>query len=345
MGVRGGGWDVRIRQARIVYLGYVPILVYVMAKVAIIGASGNVGRYTALTVSHSPYVSELLLFGRPGKEEVLHGLASDLHDSFAARGSQADVRYSCNEEDLEGSSIVIVTSGVPRKDGQDRNDLAHENARMVSEIASMVGRYAPNAILFIITNPVDVMTAVALKYSGMKPNQVIGLGTHLDSMRLKWYIAKYFDVHVSEVHTRIIGEHGESMVPLWSATTIGGISIQNLPEFEDLPEEKIMHDVMNAGSNINRRIGATVYGPGDAIATIVGTILGNEKRILTISTFIRSEIHNIGDVCIGTPVRLDRNGAKTIAITLSDSEVEGFRKSVDKIRTITREVLERLEEN
>ncbi|KAF1073769.1 malate dehydrogenase [Methanogenium sp. MK-MG] len=189
------------------------------------------------------------------------------------------------------------------------------------------------------------MTAVALKYSGMKPNQVIGLGTHLDSMRLKWNIAKYFDVHVSEVHTRIIGEHGDSMVPLWSATTVGGIAIQNIPDFKNLPEDKIMYNVMNAGSAIISRIGATVYGPGDAIATIVRTILGNEKRILTVSVFINSEIHNIGDVCIGIPARLDRNGATPLAITISEDEVEGFRKSVEKVRGVTQEVIEQLDES
>jgi malate dehydrogenase len=345
MGVRGGGWSGRIRQTRIVYPGYVPFLVFLMGKVTIIGATGNVGRYTALAVSYIPYVSELLLFGRPGREEVLHGLAYDLHDSFAARGNQADVKFSCIPKDLEGSDIVIVTSGVPRKEGQDRIDLAHENARMISEVAAMVGWYAPNAILFIVSNPVDVMTAVALKYSGMKPNKVIGLGTHLDSMRLKWNLAKYFDVHVSEVHTRIIGEHGESMVPLWSATTVGGISIRNLPEFEDFPKDKIMYNVMNAGSAIISRIGATVYGPGDAIATIVRTILGNEKRILTVSAFISSEIHNIGDVCIGIPARLDKNGATPLAITISETEVEGFRESVEKVRSVTQEVIEQLDES
>ncbi|WAI00167.1 malate dehydrogenase [Methanogenium organophilum] len=315
-----------------------------MAKVAIIGATGNVGRYTALAVSYIPYVSELLLFGRPGREEVLHGLAYDLQDSFAARGSQTDVKFSSTPKDLEGSDIIIVTSGVPRKEGQDRIDLAHENARMISEFAAMVGWYAPDAILFIVSNPVDVMTAVALKYSGMKPGQVIGLGTHLDSMRLKWNLSRFFDVHVSEVHTRIIGEHGDSMVPLWSATTIGGISIQNLPEFENLPEDRIMDNVMNAGSAIISRIGATVYGPGDAIATIVRTILGNEKRVLTVSTFISSEIHNIGDVCIGTPALLDKNGAKPLAINISEHEVDEFRKSVEKVRGITQEVIERLDE-
>ena len=109
------------------------------------------------------------------------------------------------------------------------------NARIVAPIAETIGVVAPDTKILVVTNPVDVMTSVALKYSKLKPTQVFGLGTHLDSMRLKSLIASYFHVHVSEVHTRIIGEHGDSLVPLWSATTIGGIKISNLPEFAHLP--------------------------------------------------------------------------------------------------------------
>jgi len=152
---------------------------------------------------------------------------------------------------------------------------------VVKYYAEMVGRIAPESIILMITNPVDIMTAVALKYSGMKPNQVFGLGTHLDSMH----------VHVSEVHTRIIGEHGTSMVPLWSATTIGGIQIRNLPAFSKLPLEFMVESVKTAGAHIIKKIGATIYGPGEAISTIVSTILGNENRILTVSSYIKSEVH------------------------------------------------------
>ncbi|MBT8508599.1 malate dehydrogenase [Methanomicrobiaceae archaeon CYW5] len=315
-----------------------------MAKVTIIGASGHVGRYTALAVSYIPYVDEIVLYGREGSEEVLHGLACDLHDSFAARGTTLEVSFSTTPKDITGSDIVILTSGVPRRDGQDRMDLAHANARLVAQMAAMVGWYAPECLFLIVTNPVDVMTAVALKYSGMKPNQVFGLGTHLDSMRLKWNIAHFFGVHVSEVHTRIIGEHGDSMVPLWSATTIGGISIQNLPRFEHLPEERIMRNVKTAGTHIIRRIGATVYGPGDAISTIVRTVLGNENRILTVSAQISSEIEGVADVCIGVPAKLNRAGVFPVAITIDDKEVGEFTASADKIRGITKEVLDRLSE-
>jgi malate dehydrogenase len=203
---------------------------------------------------------------------------------------------------------------------------------------------APDTKIFMVTNPVDVMTSVALKYSGLAPQQVFGLGTHLDSMRLKSLIAGYFKVHPSEVHTRIIGEHGDSMVPLWSATTIGGIQISNLPAFSHLPVSEMVESVKSSGENIIRNKGSTVYGPGEAIATLVKTILGDENRILTVSAYIRREIHDIGDVCISVPARVNRSGVFPVTIKIDASEVTKFRESVEKIRTITKQVLAALEE-
>jgi malate dehydrogenase len=315
-----------------------------MAKVTILGATGNVGTFAAHTISEIPYVSEMLLVGRPGREDFLAGCCRDLSDSFAARGTHVRLSYSTRLADAEGSDIIICTAGVPRRPGQDRNDLAFENAKIIAETAETVSRSSPDAILFLVTNPVDVMTAVALKYSGFQPQQVFGLGTHLDSMRLKSLIARYFRVHVSEVHTRIIGEHGESMVPLWSATTIGGIQIHNLPTFSGLPAQEMIDTVRTSGEAIIRDKGSTVYGPGEAIATLVRTILGDENRILTVSSYITSEVHGIGDVCIGVPARLNRNGVFPVPISLKEDEVTGFAESVKKIRKVTAEVMERLEE-
>jgi malate dehydrogenase len=188
----------------------------------------------------------------------------------------------------------------------------------------------------MVTNPVDVMTFVALKYSGLKPSQVFGLGTHLDSMRLKSLIARYFKVHVSEVHTRIIGEHGDSLVPLWSAT--------RLPEFSRLPVQDIIDSVKTSGELIIKNKGSTVYGPGEAIASLVKTVLGDENRILTVSAYIKSEVHGIGDVCIGVPARINRSGVFPITIRIDESEVIAFRESVEKIRASTQKILAALEE-
>jgi len=314
-----------------------------MAKVTIIGATGNVGRFTAHTVSSIPHVNELLLLGREGRADILEGLTRDFYDSFAAKGRNLDLSWSTDMEDLRGSEIVIVSAGIPRQAGQNRNDLAFKNGLLVSEIAKKIGNIAPDAIILMVTNPVDVMTAVALRYSGLEARQVFGLGTHLDSMRLKSLIASYFDVHVSEVHTRIIGEHGETMVPLWSATTIGGITVNNLPAFSDLPSAKMVEDVRTAGEDIIRKIGATVYGPGEAIGTLVRTILGDENRILTVSSYVRSEVHDIGNVCIGVPARINRQGAFPVPIRIHEDEIAAFRHSVDTIRIISEEVFARIE--
>ncbi len=316
-----------------------------MAKVTIIGATGRIGSFTAHTISEIPYVHKILLFGRAGRETHLDGVMRDLSDSFAARGRDIRLICSTNPRDMRGSDVIICASGVPRKPGQDRMDLAAENAKIVARYARIAGEVAPRAIFFVITNPVDVMTAVALRYSGMEPRQVFGLGTHLDSMRLKSLIAHFFGVHVSEVHTRIIGEHGEGMVPLWSATTIGGIDISNLPAFSELPAEKMVRITKTSGENIIKNKGATVYGPGEAIATIIRTILGNEYRILTVSSYIRSEVHDIGDVCIGVPALINRKGAFPVHIRIREDEVAAFQKSVEKIRRITEDVFKKLEKD
>jgi malate dehydrogenase len=314
-----------------------------MAKVTIIGATGNVGMFAAHAISAIPHVSEILLYGREGRESLLKGITQDLLDSFAARGTDIETSWTTSLNDVAGSEIVVITAGEPRKAEQDRLDLALGNAKIIAPIARIIGTATPDTKILMVTNPVDIMTSVALKYSSLKPSQVFGLGTHLDSMRLKSLIAAYFRVHVSEVHTRIIGEHGDSMVPLWSATTIGGIKISNLPEFSHLPVQEIIRSVRCTGQQIIQNKGSTVYGPGEAIASLVRTVLGDENRILTVSTYIRSEVHGIGDVCIGVPARVNREGVFPITIRLDESEVIAFRVSVEKIRTNTRQVIDVLE--
>jgi len=313
-----------------------------MATVAIIGATGRIGSFAAHAVSHDPYVGEILLLGREGSEERLDGLVRDLQDSFAARGSNTRIGWSVDTDDLGGSDIVVFAAGIPRRPGQDRLDLARENARIVAPAARTVSRVAPGAIILMVTNPVDVMTTVALRVSGMQPERVFGLGTHLDSMRLKSLIASFFGVHVSEVHTRIIGEHGESMVPLWSATTVGGIRIENLPAFSNLPREEMISAVRTSGEEIIRKMGGTMYGAGEAIATLVHTILGNENRILTVSRYVGRDESGIGDVCIGAPARINREGIFPVPIRIEESEEQAFRRSVEKIRGITGRVLDGL---
>ena len=315
-----------------------------MAKVSIIGATGRLGAFAAHTLSHIPYVDELMLIGRTGREDFLDGMVRDLAESFAARGDGTSISWSTDLEDIERSLVVICTAGIAREPGQDRLELAMQNARIVAPLSEQIGEITPGAIILMVTNPVDVMTAVAFRYSHLNPERVFGLGTHLDSMRLKSLIAEKLHVHVSEVHTRIVGEHGESMVPLWSATTIGGIRINNLPAYSRLDLARMVETVKSSGEMIIKKKGSTVYGPGEAIATLVRTVLGNENRILTVSSYIRSEVHDIRDVCIGVPARINRNGVFPIPIRLEEEEVLAFRESAEKIRMFTDEVLEKLKQ-
>ncbi|HKM41160.1 MAG TPA: malate dehydrogenase [Methanocorpusculum sp.] len=309
-----------------------------MAKVTIIGATGQVGSYVAHAVSQFPHVQEMCLYGRPGNETYLDGLAHDMMDSFAARGTNTRVTIGTNPKELRGSDIIVLTSGLPRKATQSRLDLALVNARIVKEYAEQVGRMAPESILLVVTNPVDIMTTVALKYSGMMPHRVFGLGTHLDSMRLKACLAEFFNVHVSEVHTRIIGEHGDSMVPMWSATTIGGIQIDNLLGVAHVPREKMMERVKGSGTYIIQAKGSTIYGPGDAIATLVRTIVEDENRMLTVSTHIPREVLGHDGVCISVPTRITRGGVFPIGVKYSEEEERLLAESIQVIRETTEKV-------
>ena len=156
-----------------------------MAKVTIIGATGNVGTFAAHTIAEIPYVSEILLVGRNGRENLLCGIAQDMKDAFAACGNYTELNWTTDISDTAGSDIVICAAGAARQAGQDRLDLALGNARIVASTSRLISEHAPETTLLMVTNPVDVMTSVALRYSGLEPSRVFGLGTHLDSMRLK----------------------------------------------------------------------------------------------------------------------------------------------------------------
>jgi malate dehydrogenase len=231
----------------------------------------------------------------------------------------------------------------------EREDLGALNAQIVAEYSKKIAEVAPDSIILVITNPVDVMTYVALKASGFKKNKVFGLGNHLDSLRFKNYIAKHFHVHVSEIHTRIIGQHGPQMVPLISSTSIGGIPIEYYSAwdyftgYKPFDIKKTIESVKNAGSNIIGKKGATEYGPAFAISNIVTTILNDENKILTVSAYLEGEIENIEDVCLGVPVKLGIEGIKGILpIKMSEDERESFLKAAEVVKNETKKIIENL---
>ena len=309
-------------------------------KVSILGASGRVGRATAFCLAEESVVSELLLVSRECSLDQIEGEATDMYDALAAKDINVQIGTSCQLENLVDSDIVVITAGIPRSSGMPTIDLAITNAKIVAQYARAVAKHAPESIILVVTNPVDVMTYVAYKTSGFPRNRVIGLGNHLDSLRLKNMLAKHFKVHVSEIHTRIIGEHGENMVPLLSSTSIGGILVKYFPEYSSFDVDDFIEKVKNAGIHVISKKGSTEFGPAFAIANIVNTVLKDEKTILTITTYLKDEIEGVNDVCLGVPVKLGRNGVeRIIRVKANDDEIKAFILAAKSVKKITDEVM------
>lgn len=313
-------------------------------KVSVIGASGRVGRAAAFCLAEENMVSKLVLFSRKESVEKIEGETLDMNDAMAAKDQRISILSSCDMENLEDSDVVVLAAGIPRKAGMSRSEIAVPNAKIIAEYSRMVAKYSPNSIILVVTNPVDVMTYVALKASGFDRSKVFGLGNHLDSLRLRNMLAKHFNIHVSEIHTRVIGEHGDHMVPLVSSTSIGGILLKNYALDGTLDMEGMVKKVINAGSYVINKKGSTEYGPAYAISNIISTILKDEKKILTVSAYLDGEIKDVKDVCLGVPVKLGINGIeRIIPIKMNDNETDAFLKAADFVKERTDEVMKNLE--
>jgi malate dehydrogenase len=315
-------------------------------KVSVIGASGRVGKAAAFCLAEESVVSEMVLLSREQSLDHIEGEALDMNDALAAKDIRVSITPSCSFEDMADSKIVVIAAGVPRTSDMTRMDVAVPNAKIVAEYSRLISKYAPESIILVITNPVDVMTYVAYKASGFPRNRVIGLGNHLDSLRLKNLIARHFNIHVSEIHTRIIGEHGDHMVLLLSSTSIGGILVKYFPQYQSFDVEGIIEKVKTAGSYVINKKGATEYGPAFAVSNIVKTILNDEKRILTLTTYLDGEIDDVNDVCLGVPVKLGINGVeRIIGIKMSNDELESFKLAAKVVKRSTHEIMELLNED
>ncbi len=318
-------------------------------KVSIIGASGRVGRAAAFCLAEENSVNKLMLVSREKSLDILEGESLDIYDALAAKGVDVSINTCSDLKEIEGSDVVVLSAGTSRNPGMERIDLGVKNAEIVAGYAKEIAEHAPNSIILVITNPVDVMTYVALKASGFNKNKVFGLGNHLDSLRFKTYMARHFNVHVSEIHTRIVGQHGPHMVPLISSTSIGGIPLEYYSAFDYFSGykpfnlEKTIGKVNNAGSYIIGKKGATEYGPAFAISNIVTTILNDERKILTVSAYLEGEIEGITDVCLGVPVKLGIEGIEGILpIKMSENERSAFIEAAEVVKEDTENIMKHL---
>jgi len=304
-------------------------------KIAIIGV-GNVGSTFAFALMISGLAREIVLIDI--NEKLANGECMDLNHGLSF--SHPTKIYTAGFEGCKDADIVVITAGANQKPGQTRIDLVNKNVAIYKEMIPVISKYAANAILLIVTNPVDILTYVTLKLSGFPPNRVIGSGTVLDTARLKFMISQYAKVDPSNIHTYIIGEHGDTELPVWSNATIGGMAIETYcSDYAGLGNAKnelaeIFVKVKNAAYQIIKAKGATNYSIALALVKISRSILRNENSILPVSTLI-TDYYGISDVCISIPSIVNSLGMeKYLKLELSEQEQKLFKHSADTLKEI-----------
>lgn len=240
-------------------------------------------------------------------------------------------------EDLAGSQVVVIAAGSGQKPGETRLDLLARNAAIFREVVPQVVRHNPDGIILIATNPVDILTRISLEVSGLPASRVIGSGTILDTSRFRFLLGQYYEVDAQSVHAYIIGEHGDSEIPVWSLANIGGVRLQ---EFAPLQSKAYKQDEMDrlftqvrdAAYEIIKRKGATYYAIGLGLVAIVESILGDYRRVLSVSTLMAGQ-HGVSDTCLSLPCVVGARGIEEVlALTLNNEEESGFRASAEKLR-------------
>jgi len=312
-----------------------------MSKISVIGA-GNVGATVANDLMVQGVASEIVLIDINKKKAM--GEALDIYQG-APFHSPAIVR--CGDyDDAEGSDIVVITCGIARKPGMSRLDLAQTNVNIIKDVAKNVVQYAPKAIYVIVSNPVDILTYVFHKVSGLPENQIVGSGTILDTSRLQSELARRFCISPKNVHAHVYGEHGDSSFVAWSLATIANNHIDvykdNSPDKDRIhwnrDYEEVETFVKKSGGIVIENKGATFYAVAMSVCHICKCILNGAGTALTVSTMMHGE-YGVEDVCLSTLALVDRNGVRgKILNKLTDEEIQKLHASADKLKSVISQI-------
>lgn len=304
-----------------------------MSKVAVVGA-GAVGTAIAYAAQIRGVCRQLALFDlNPAK---VHAEVLDLNHGMQFT-PMAQITGSDDLAVCANADVVVITAGAKQKPGQTRLDLAADNVAMCRDLVPALVGLAPDALLLVVTNPVDVVTWAALKYSGLPANRVFGSGTVLDSSRLRFLIAEHTGVAVQNVHAYIAGEHGDSEVPLWSTATIGGVPVQEWGSAGDNPLDaetraRIHREVVTSAYEIIAGKGATSLAIGLAVSRILEAVLNDEHRVLPVTSRLDG-VHGLSDVCLSMPSVVGRAGVESVLATpLSTDERDRLVASAATVR-------------
>ena len=303
-------------------------------KAAVIGC-GFVGAATAFTLMQSKLFSELVLLDANHDKAV--GEAEDIGHGIPFAG-EMDI-YAGDYDDIADCSIIIVTAGANQRPNETRLDLVQKNVAIYKSIIPEIAKRNYEGILLIVSNPVDILTYVAQKLSGLPERRVIGSGTVLDTARLKYALSQHLNVDSRNIHSFIIGEHGDSEIAAWSSTNISGVPLDDFLEMRghmhpDMDKQEIAEKVKNSAYDIIAKKHATYYGIAMSVRRICECIVRDEKSILPISTMMHGDF-GIEDVCLSMPTILSAEGVEThIPIELSGKEYENLEKSADTLKKI-----------
>lgn len=301
-------------------------------RVAIVGA-GNVGATFAFQLMLTGLATEIVLID--ANERKAQGEAMDINHAVAL--VHPTRVFSGTYKDCTGAAVTVVTAGSAQRPGETRLDLAQRNVDIFKSIIPQIVENNPNGIILIATNPVDVLTYATVKFSGLPPQRVLGSGTVLDTARFRYLLSQRFGVDPRSVHAFIIGEHGDSEVPVWSLANIAGMRI---PDYcaanhfgcDHQQLEEIFTQTRDAAYHIIERKGATYYAISAGLTRIVEAILRDQSTVLSVSSLI-NDYFDINDVCLSLPSLIDRGGVeKVIRLELDPKEIEGLRKSAQVLR-------------
>jgi malate dehydrogenase len=307
-------------------------------KVTVVGA-GNVGATCANVLAQREIASEVVLLDI--KEGVAEGKAMDMMQTSNMLGFDSTVIGSTNDySKTAGSSVVVITSGLPRKPGMTREELIGTNAGIVKSVVENILKYSPDTIFVIISNPMDTMTYLALKASGVPKNRIIGMGGLLDSNRFKYYLSQALGCTPTDVQGFVIGGHGDTtMIPLARFATYNGIPVSDLLDAETL--QKVVADTMVGGATLTKLLGTSAwYAPGAAGAMVVEAIVRDEKKVIPSCVYLEGE-YGQEDICIGVPAVIGKDGVeKIVDYKLNAEEQALFNKSADAVRSMNKVLAE-----
>jgi malate dehydrogenase len=301
-------------------------------KITVVGA-GAVGATCADNIARKELASELVLLDI--KEGFAEGKAQDMMQTAALLGFDTRISGSTNDyTKTANSDVVVITSGLPRKPGMTREELIGTNAGIVKGVCENILKHSPNAIIIVISNPMDTMTYLALQSTGLPKNRIIGMGGTLDSARFKYQLSTTLNCSPADLNALVVGGHGDTtMIPLIKHATWNSIPVTKFLNAEQ--QEKIIADTMVGGATLTKLLGTSAwYAPGAAGAALVESIVRDEKKLFTCCVSLKGE-YGQKDICLGVPVVIGKNGWEQIVeMDLSADEQAAFNKSADAVRSM-----------